>query len=481
MRNLIIGREQEQNKLQELYDSETAEFLVVYGRRRSGKTFLIREYFEEKFTFFHTALSPFEMADNNELLAKQQLRRFGETLRSYGSMSAGVPEDWFEAFDRLKELLMRQSKRKRLTVFIDELPWLDTPRSGFVTAFENFWNGWGAGRHNLFLIVCGSATSWISNKLLNNTGGLYGRSTCEMQIVPFTLYECEKYYQRKGLSLDCYDQLQAYMITGGIPYYMSYFQKGLSLAQNVDNLFFKTDGKLTGEFERLYGSLFVDSQKYISVVKILGSKRGGMTRKEIAESLSLNSGGGLTEILRGLQASNFIIQYTDFGGSKREVYYKLSDLFSLFYLYFSKFHKVNSPTFWADNLNSPQLNAWRGLAFEQVCFVHQEQIKRALGISGVNTNIMPWRNSGENGVQIDMVIDRDDRVVNICEMKFSSGEFSIDRDYDMKLRRKVQIFTEKLKVRKNPHLTVITTFGLQKNEYSGHIQKCITADDLFKE
>ena len=228
------------------------------------------------------------------------------------------------------------------------------------------------------------------------------------------------------------------------------------------------DDKVAEHMEK--GAAFID----MSSINPIASR-------EIAESLSLNSGGGLTEILRGLQASNFIIQYTDFGGSKREVYYKLSDLFSLFYLYFSEFHKVNSPTFWADNLNSPQLNAWRGLAFEQVCFVHQKQIKRALGISGVNTNIMPWRNSGENGVQIDMVIDRDDRVVNICEMKFSSGEFSIDRDYDMKLRRKVQIFTEKLKVRKNPHLTVITTFGLQKNEYSGHIQKCITADDLFKE
>ena len=479
MKSLIIGRTQEQSKLQELYESQKAEFLVVYGRRRTGKTFLLREYFEDKFAFFHTALSPFEMADNNELLLRQQLRRFGDTLRSFGSLSAGAPADWFEAFDRLIDLISRQSKKKRLVVFIDELPWLDTPRSNFVTAFEHFWNSWGAGRHNLFLIVCGSATSWITNKLLNNTGGLYGRSTCEMQIVPFTLGECEKFYQKKGLVFDRYDQLQAYMVTGGIPYYMSYFQKGLSLAQNIDELFFRTNGKLTGEFERLYGSLFVDSQKYIDVVAAISTRRDGLTRKEIGEQLKLTSGGGLTDILRGLEASNFIMPYNLFGGTKRDVRYKLTDLFSRFYLYFSDLQKTNNPTFWADNLSSPQLNVWRGLAFEDVCFTHQSQIKRALGISGVHTQILPWRITDTEGAQIDMIIDRDDRVINICEMKFSTGEFEINKEYDAKLRHKIQVFMDTTRVRNNPHLTLITTYGLQKNEYSGHVQKCVTMDDLF--
>ncbi|MBQ3657905.1 MAG: AAA family ATPase [Bacteroidales bacterium] len=480
MREFIVGRELEQSKLQDLYNSKQAEFLVVYGRRRTGKTFLLREYFEKDFTFFHTALSPFEMADNAELLAKQQLRKFADTLRAYGSLIPGVPEDWFEAFDRLKELILRKSKRKRLVVFIDELPWLDTPRSNFITAFEHFWNGFGAGQHNLFLIVCGSATSWISNKLLNNTGGLYGRSTCEMQIVPFTLKECEKFYQKKGIVLDRYDQLQAYMITGGIPYYMSYFQKGLSLAQNIDQLFFFSDGKLVNEFERLYGSLFVDSEKYMAVVKALSTRREGLTRKEIAEKLSLNSGGGLTEILRGLQASNFIISYTYFGASSRDTRYKLVDLFSLFYLYFNDLPKTHNRSFWADNLNSPQLNAWRGYAFEEVCYVHQDQIKHALGISGVQTEIMPWRKTSTPGVQIDMLINRDDRVINVCEIKFSNGMYTITKDYDLKLRQKVEVFMTETKIKKNPHLTLITTYGLTPNEYSGHVQKCITMDSLFE-
>lgn len=479
MREHLIGRSWEQNKLQELYNSDRSEFLVVYGRRRTGKTFLIREYFEMEFSFFHTALSPFEMQDNVELLLEQQLRRFGDTLRSYGSLCAGAPKDWFEAFDWLKDLLLKKSKRKRLVVFIDELPWLDTPRSNFVTAFENFWNNWGAGMHNLFLIVCGSATSWIADKLLNNTGGLYGRSTYEMKIVPFTLGECEQFYRKKGLALDRYDQLQAYMIMGGIPYYMSYLQKGLSLAQNIDAMFFQDSGKLVNEFERLYGSLFVDPQKYISVVRALSTRRDGLSRKEIAKTLGFTSGGGLTDILRTLEASNFIVSYSIYQGSSRDIRYKLVDLFSLFYLYFKESHVTSNPNFWSDNLKSPQLNAWRGYAFEEVCYVHSKQIKNALGIGGVHTEILPWRSKDEEGVQIDMLIDRDDRVINVCEIKFSLDIFTITREYDANLRHKVQVLMDKTKTRKNPHLTMITTFGLLQNEYSGHIQKSLTMDDLF--
>ncbi len=385
MKELIIGRKRQQNKLQDLYESEYAEFLVVYGRRRTGKTFLVREYFEGKFSFYHTALSPYEMLDNAELLLEQQLKKFGDTLRSYGSLCSGTPKDWFEAFDWLRDLLSKKSSKKRLVVFIDELPWLDTPRSNFITAFEHFWNGWGAGRHNLFLIVCGSATSWIANKLLNNTGGLYGRSTYEMQILPFSLRECELFYKKRGLVLDRYDQLQAYMITGGIPYYLSYFEKGLSLPQNIDAMFFATNGKLKNEFERLYSSLFVDSQRYISVVRALSQRRDGLTRNEISKKLGLSSGGGLTEILRTLEASNLILSYPIFQGSRRDVRYKLVDLFSLFYMYFMESHTTGSPNFWSENFKSPQLNAWRGFAFEEVCYVHQNQIKQALGIAGVHT------------------------------------------------------------------------------------------------
>ena len=478
MEKNIIGRKEERRILLSLSKSKQSEFAVVYGRRRVGKTYLVRELFEGKFAFYHTAISPFDMSDS-ELLYRQQLKAFSESLRMYGDYHNEVPSDWFEAFSWLKELLIRKGNSGRHIVFIDELPWMDTPRAGFISAFEHFWNGWGAGCHNLFLIVCGSATTWINDKILNNTGGLYGRATREIHLSPFNLSETYEYFKSRGLSIDRYDTLHAYMVVGGIPYYLSYFEKGLSVAQNIDNMFFKKDSKLQVEFIRLYQSLFKDSEKYMGIVKFLATKRIGFTRKEICTSLGISSGAGITVLLQSLEASDFIIKYIPTGGSVRDARYKLIDFFTLFYCNFADKVKV-STGFWENSLHNPQLNAWRGFAFEEVCYAHQDRIKSALGISGINANISPWiSNEKDSNTQIDMVIDRDDRVVNICEIKFYSGVFSITKQYDLELRNKVSAFTEQSKKKKNPHLTIITTFGLKQNMYSGSVQRVITMEDLF--
>lgn len=478
MEKNIIGRKEERRILLSLSKSKQSEFAVVYGRRRVGKTYLVRELFEGKFAFYHTAISPFDMSDS-ELLYRQQLKAFSESLRMYGDYHNEVPSDWFEAFSWLKELLIRKGNSGRHIVFIDELPWMDTPRAGFIAAFEHFWNGWGAGCHNLFLIVCGSATTWINDKILNNTGGLYGRATREIHLSPFNLSETYEYFKSRGLSIDRYDTLHAYMVVGGIPYYLSYFEKGLSVAQNIDNMFFKKDSKLQVEFIRLYQSLFKDSEKYMGIVKFLATKRIGFTRKEICSSLGISSGAGITVLLQSLEASDFIIKYIPTGGSVRDARYKLIDFFTLFYCNFADKVKV-STGFWENSLHNPQLNAWRGFAFEEVCYAHQDRIKSALGISGINANISPWiSNEKDSNTQIDMVIDRDDRVVNICEIKFYSGVFSITKQYDLELRNKVSAFTEQSKKKKNPHLTIITTFGLKQNMYSGSVQRVITMEDLF--
>lgn len=478
MEKNIIGRKEERRILLSLSKSKQSEFAVVYGRRRVGKTYLVRELFEGKFAFYHTAISPFDMSDS-ELLYRQQLKAFSESLRMYGDYHNEVPSDWFEAFSWLKELLIRKGNSGRHIVFIDELPWMDTPRAGFIAAFEHFWNGWGAGCHNLFLIVCGSATTWINDKILNNTGGLYGRATREIHLSPFNLSETYEYFKSRGLSIDRYDTLHAYMVVGGIPYYLSYFEKGLSVAQNIDNMFFKKDSKLQVEFIRLYQSLFKDSEKYMGIVKFLATKRIGFTRKEICTSLGISSGAGITVLLQSLEASDFIIKYIPTGGSVRDARYKLIDFFTLFYCNFADKVKV-STGFWENSLHNPQLNAWRGFAFEEVCYAHQDRIKSALGISGINANISPWiSNEKDSNTQIDMVIDRDDRVVNICEIKFYSGVFSITKQYDLELRNKVSAFTEQSKKKKNPHLTIITTFGLKQNMYSGSVQRVITMEDLF--
>lgn len=479
MAQKIIGREREIQELRSLYQTDKPVFAVVYGRRRVGKTFLVRELFDGKFSFYHTGLSPYEI--KGKKLKELQLGNFYSSLVKYGSKLNKVPADWFEAFNALIEILDQKDRHERQVVFIDELPWMDTPRSGFVTALEHFWNGWGAGRENLMLIVCGSATSWISDKIINNKGGLFDRTTDEIKLRPFTLAECEQYYKANGVAMSKFDQLQSYMVTGGIPYYISMLQKGKSLAQNIDRLFFEPSAKLGLEFDRLYSSLFTNAEDCKKIVRLLSQKRQGYTRKEITEKTKLPDGGGLTATLKTLEVSDFITSYVKFGYPKREVYYCLTDFYSKFYLSFIDGKKTMNPRYWQDNLLSPELNAWRGFTFETLCFYHLPQIKQALGINGVQTEASPWKSRREkNGAQIDMVIDRADRVINICEMKFCEDDFTISASYDKTLRNKLSTFMEETNSKSSLHLTLITTYGLKMNEYAGRVQSVITMEELFK-
>jgi len=483
MKELIIARKEEQRVLQSLKNENTAQFLAVYGRRRVGKTFLIREFFEDSFSFKHTALSPLELKDiNPDALYKAQLAEFKKSLVRYGHNNDNPIADWFEAFDRLRELIESKRTRERAIVFIDEMPWLDTPRAGFISALEHFWNDYGSGKHNLLLIVCGSSTTWMLDKLIHNQGGLYGRTTKEMHIHPFTLSECEEYYKSRGIMMDRYDILQSYMILGGVAYYMSYMEKGRSLAQNIDSLFFCQGGRLEDEYNILFTSLFGENDKYQKIVEFLSKNRYGATQDEIANAVGMSRGGTLSKMIKALVKSDLVISYYDFKGSNKEAYYKLTDLFCLFYLNFVRKHPTTNQTFWQDNQNSPKLNAWRGLAFEDVCFVHQNEIRHALGIGGVHTEIYPWRNESTTagkGAQIDMIIDRADRVMNVCEMKFTIGEFTIDKNYAAALRNKIATVMELTRGRRNPQMTLITTYGLKDNQYSNRIQRIVTMNDLF--
>ncbi len=469
----IIGRISQKEQLEDLYYSDNAEFAVVYGRRRVGKSYLVTEYFDNKFAFRHTGLSNVEMEDENIL--SQQLKAFGMSLRKYGSRERRAPKDWIEAFAWLEDLLEATDRGERQVVFLDEMPWMDTPRSGFITAFEHFWNGWGSSRHNLLLIVCGSATSWLSDKLINNHGGLYNRVTREIYLEPFTLKECEDYYQSRGISMDRKHQIEAYMVFGGIPFYLSLMNKRLSLAQNIDILLFNRKGQLRDEFNRLFDSLFINPDDYKKVVRFLAKKKEGFLRKEIAEGTSIPYGGGLTAILKTLEISNFISAYTNFNASSRQTYYKLSDNFLIFYITFVE-DKNNGENFWTSYSLSPRLNTWRGLAFERVCFAHIKNIKQKLGISGVDTICAPWRNAN---AQIDMLISRADGVINLCEIKYYDTEYEITKDDDQSLHNKIANFMELLNKNQSLHLTIIASNGLKRNMYSNMVQSVVVGDDLF--
>ena len=475
----IIGRERETEELTRLFNKRQAQLVALYGRRRVGKTYLVRELFKDRFAFYHTGVSPLELEEAN--LLEAQLAAFQSSLVEYGGEETARPRNWMEAFGRLKALLQQQDKDKRLVVFIDEMPWMDTPRSGFITAFEHFWNGWGAGQDNLMLIVCGSATSWIQDNLINSYGGLYDRVNAEIQLLPFTLRETELLLRSQEVTLSRYDILQLYMTVGGIPMYLSYVKPGLSLAQNIDQLFFNRKAKLKDEFERLFNSLFRSPEPYKAVIRLLANRQSGYGRDEISQLTGIPSGKALSETLRALEASDFIELYQPFENNKRNKQYRLVDPFCLFYLdqVEGRNRKAN---FWRDNENMAALNTWRGRAFENACLSHVEQIKSALSVGGVASDNAPWTlrgMDGEKGMQLDLVISRSDRVVNLCEMKFVTGEFEVKNDYEMKLRERIQWMVEHVSRRHNVQMTLVTTYGLKFGIHSGIFQRVVTLDGLF--
>lgn len=475
----IVGRKREREELEEIYGSGKAEFVAVYGRRRVGKTYLVKQALKGRITFQHTGVSPVDQESDKGRL-RTQLESFYYSLLNHGLEGFSQPKTWMEAFYQLEQLLTGLDNGSRQLIFIDELPWMDTPRSGFISAFENFWNGWCSGRDNLMLVVCGSATSWILSNLSRSKGGLYGRLTHEIKLSPFNLGECEEYFKHQGIAMSRYDILQSYMVFGGIPYYLSYFRTGLSFSMNTDALLFGSKPRLQDEFNRLFRAIFTNAEECKKVVTFLGRRNYGYTREEIAEATGLPLGGWLTGTLNSLIESDFVIRYTPFGKGEA-TYYKLVDYFCLFWLKHVERNRKEA-TYMSDNATSEIMRSWRGVAFEQVCWQHVDQIKSALKVGGVRSSVSTWNNRGDDGTkgcQIDMLIFRDDNVVNLCEMKFSTTPYAIDAEEQIAMLHRIEALKSKIPNRTTIHMTLVSTFGLAKGKNTGHIQQVIVADDLF--
>ncbi len=479
----MIGRKREFDLLQEAIEKPRAQFITIYGRRRVGKTFLVNEFFRNEYAFKHTAVSPFKDKEKKykRNILKLQLQEFHYSLRNYGlSADEPAPTDWFSAFHQLQSLLESKNYGDKFVIFIDELPWMDTPRSNFLSAFEHFVNDWVLARKNARLVVCGSATSWILDKVLNNQGGLYGRVTLPLFVEPFTLKECREFFREGGYAMDDYDIVQTYMAFGGIPYYLDLFSRGLSVPQNFDAILYGRKAPLRDEFDNLFSSQFANPDELQQIVTILAGKRSGYTRGDIASKGDFTSGGGLSRLLKALTNSTLITPYVPFGENVTK--YRLTDPFCAFFLKHVKDNQ-EATAYWQSFFNSPAASAWAGHAFEEVCFAHIRQIKSALGIGDVITRESSWLVPGsENarGMQIDLVIDRDDRKICLCEMKFRQGKYTIDHEYATRIQERINRTMEITKHEKPVISVLITTYGLNRNEYAGKFQKVITMDDLFQ-
>ena len=472
----IIGRKEEKELLARIWQSRQSEFVAVCGRRRIGKTFLVREYFEEQMVF---QVSGIANGNTNE-----QLKNFYYTLRRYDSTVSEIPKDWIDAFELLIRYLSALTLERKV-VFLDELPWMDTLGGNFIAALEHFWNGWASTRRDIVLIVCGSATSWMMDKLINNHGGLYGRLTHRIMLKAFSLGEAEQFLQAKGVHLSRYEVTETYMVLGGIPYYLNMLDYRMSLAQNVDRLLFNPNGELYNEFDMLYRSLFSHSEVYVKVVECLNNRGYGMTRSEIVEATGLKSGKMLTTVLANLESCGFIRKYASYGCADRKALYQLVDFFTLFYFRFLRESSFRNLQYWSALQRTPRFYAWAGVSFEILAMEHIAQIKKKLGISGVATSVYSWRSRSaekeyERAAQIDMVIERADNTINLCEMKFSEGEYVISKDYDKVLRNKIVRFQEETKSRKSIQLTFVTSDGLKKGMYAGIAQNEVVLDDLFE-
>jgi hypothetical protein len=473
MQTKIIGRIVEQKRLSEIYSSDKSEFVAIFGRRRVGKTFLVRQVFENQFAF--------ELVGLAKANTMHQLVNFNQSLNRSFATTFSVPNSWLEAFDQLQTALV-SSVKDRKVVFIDEISWLDTAKSGFLSALEHFWNAWACWQDNIVLIICGSATSWIVNNIINNRGGLHNRLTANIHLQAFTLRECEQYFQSQNIEYSRYQIAEVYMLIGGIPYYLSLMKKGLSVSQNIDIMFFDNNALLKNEFNNLYNALFKNPDEYIAVVKALSARNKGLSRREILQILKLKSGTRITKILQNLEYCGFIRSYFSFNKKERCKIFQLIDSYTLFYYNFIAKFNFQDNHFWSNSVNLPQYNAWSGYAFEILSLQHLVEIKRALGISGIRTNSCSWKSENvEKGCQIDLLIDRIDGIIDIVEIKFSNEIYSISKNYEANLRNKISVFRAESKTRKAIHLVMLTNYGVLQNKYSGIVQNEIVLDDLFKE
>lgn len=468
----LVGRVFQQARLKEASQSGRAELIAVYGRRRVGKTFLVRHYFRKRLAF--------ELTGTRDGPLRDQLQQFAYSLGDMMGLRAATPKSWAEAFRDLQQALalrMKSSKEKRVVLFFDEIPWLARRNSRFLPAFEHFWNHWASRHPQLIVVICGASTSWMIAKILRHRGGLHNRVTRRIHLLPFTLAETKAYLKQRKIPWEESQIVEFYMAMGGIPFYLSLIHRGQSPAQAIHELLFSSGAPLQDEFGELYAALFDHHERHLKVVAALGKKRSGLSRKELVAATGIPSGGNLSIILDELEVSGFILKTVPFQKKERDALYRLLDEFTLFHL---KWHKKPN---WQTFRGKPSWQAWTGYAFENLCFRHQDRLQAALGIANVDTTFASWFHvgtKGESGVQIDMLIDRADDLIHVCEMKFNDDEFLITKRIATNLREKRSVFRRVSKTRKSVLLTFVTQFGVKPNAHSDELMDSeVRVSDLF--
>jgi AAA+ ATPase superfamily predicted ATPase len=474
----LVGRLTEKKILEAALTSKSAELIAIYGRRRVGKTFLIRNVYAKQMAFEFTGVKDGKLSE--------QLGNFSRSLKiATGSPSDfSIPKSWSSAFEILQRFLETIMNKKKAVIFFDEFPWINSPKSNFLKAFDYFWNTWASKNPNLTVVICGSAASWMIKNIVKSKAGLHNRVSIRIKLSPFTLQEAESYLKSRSIKLDRYQILNLYMVMGGIPQYLSNIQVGESAAQSIDRICFTKHGYLIDEFDNLYSSLFDYSSNHVTIVKALAKKSKGLTRSEIIVETGLSSGGTFTLFLEELEESGFISSYIPFGKNNKDLIYRLSDEYSMFYLKYMGKRNVTGKGTWLRICDQQSWTSWSGYAFESICLKHITKIKEALGIDTILVRESVWTNIPsitKRGAQIDLLLDRDDHCITICEMKFSSNKYSISNKYATELEQKRLVFAYTTKTKKTIFITMVTTYGVDQNAYFKKlVQNELTMHDLFE-
>lgn len=489
MKLTIIGRKKEQKLLRSLYEREDPDFLAIYGRRRVGKTYLIRNFFRD------LPCTYFEVTGLKDGSLKEQIHLFTEKLDKVFSTNhlENPPKNWLKALYLLTECIEKKPKKEKIILFFDELPWLSSQKSGFLQALDYYWNTNWSSHNNLKLVVCGSAASWMLNNLIRAKGGLHNRLTATVSLKPFTLFEAEEYLKKRGVVLNRRLILDLYMTIGGIPHYLNHVKKNLSPSQNINQMCFTKDGMLFEEFQILFASLFDDSPAHIEIIRIIAGARNGINKLELIKKAKLTSSGGrFTARLNELEEAGFIASFTPQTHKKKGTFYRVIDEFTLFFLNWIEPAtnqlklSLNSSNYWESKMQTHLWKIWSGYAFEAICFKHIEQIKKALGIHAIASEISSWRyvaqKINEEGVQIDLLIDRADGIINLCEMKYCEGDFTITKKIAENLEKKQHVYKSIMNIPKTVFLTMITPHGIRENDHSKRLViDQVSLNDLYQE
>jgi AAA+ ATPase superfamily predicted ATPase len=484
----LTGRNKEQSTLHDLFQSKRPEFLAVYGRRRVGKTYLIREFFNDKDCFF------FNVTGIQHGNMKAQINRFTKEIGRVFYKGGEIKErkNWLDTFDALTQAMEKfVNKDQTIVLFFDEFPWMASPRSGLLQAVDHFWNHTWSNDARIKLIICGSSASWIINNIINNKGGLHNRITRKMLLMPFNLGDTKAFLLAQHINLNHKQITQLYMATGGVPYYLNAAKSGFSATQLIEQLAFQEDSLLFKEFDNLFSSLFKNAENYTALLRIIAQNRYGIGQEEITKQMpNVTRGGGNIRKLTELEDAGFIISFTPLSHKKRGIYFRVIDEYTLFYLDWiepvRKTLQKNSleKGYWEIKQKSPAWHAWAGYAFESICYKHLTQIRKKLAISPAaianGWRYVPTAKSAGTGAQIDLLFDRDDDAITLCEIKYTNEPFAIDKDYARQLQNKLSVFKERTGTKKQLFLTLITANGLRETMYSEElIQGVVTLDDLF--